>query len=564
MKSMNSAFARLLRWITLFLLGAVAAGQEQPADGLAARRREFQNQELVTAKAGGWIFAPGQPPQIIWRNVDAVRALGGAGKLRVRWFDAELNEAPVPDHPGRWAAWVEDVAPNGTPVRRVLSFFARPELPPNTHRLPSPVVRLEPLPGFVDPDVWNEHRAEIDRLTGQLLFSLLDSEAGAVLLAGMHEAKPQGRPLRPSETADARNQAFQLALKLKIHGLDQKVRALRPPRLLDNASPALREGSAAQAGVKAGTKKRLDALLDAWVEDTGVPCVTLAARHGVIITHKAAGRDEDGKSVGLDYDACVFSITKTLTALLFSQFHDQGLLNLDASLSSVFPDYPADDHRVPTFRQCLSHMSGLSGHGDWRGARNPDLDNILLNGIDANEPGKAYAYSGMGFDAAALAMQIITGKSLPLLYQDYLFDPLGMTKARIDDASAGAHLTAMDLAKVAQWLLNRGRYGRHQFISEATFNLLLPEDLAKRYPGVTKEVEGIGMHWMRDRPPGAMADELLLSSRTLGHGSFSACLLRADYENDLIVVQIRREGGPRHGEWLPRFLQALVGSLARP
>lgn len=32
--------------------------------------------------------------------------------------------------------------------------------------------------------------------------------------------------------------------------------------------------------------------------------------------------------------------TKTVTAILFSQFLDQGLIDLDDSLATVFPDYP--------------------------------------------------------------------------------------------------------------------------------------------------------------------------------------------------------------------------------
>src|SRR5262245_51181154 len=84
---------------------------------LKDQRRQFQDQELTTARPFGYLFNPGDPPRLIWRDVDEVRRLGSDGRLRVRWFDTDLNEADKPAHPGRWAAYVEGTAPNGTPVR---------------------------------------------------------------------------------------------------------------------------------------------------------------------------------------------------------------------------------------------------------------------------------------------------------------------------------------------------------------------------------------------------------------------------------------------------------------
>ena len=81
-------------------------------------RRQFQAQELITAQSGTWIFKPGDTPRIVWRDAEEVQRLGGDARLRVRWFDAQLNEFPAPDESGRWLAWIEGTAPNGTPFRR--------------------------------------------------------------------------------------------------------------------------------------------------------------------------------------------------------------------------------------------------------------------------------------------------------------------------------------------------------------------------------------------------------------------------------------------------------------
>ena len=94
-------------WLTLLLFcvgprTARGATRAPTTQELRDDRRQFQAAELVPAKASTFIFNPGQAPRIVWRDVDEVRRLGGDGRLSVRWFDAELNEAANPKRPGRW------------------------------------------------------------------------------------------------------------------------------------------------------------------------------------------------------------------------------------------------------------------------------------------------------------------------------------------------------------------------------------------------------------------------------------------------------------------------------
>ena len=567
-------------WATLVLLPlltastpAAQAPSTAPATTRAATlaelRHAFQGQELITAKPFSYVFSKGQTPRVIWRDVEEVRRLGCADpSLRVRWFDAHLREAPEPDAPGRWGAYIEGTAPNGTPLRRAATFYCRPEgflfLFPQGRSGPLPHV-----PGLIGEGVWREHQVEVDRLRDELLFrGLNDSEAGAVLVAGLSEMKPLGWPPTSLESARVRDEDFHLALKLKVLGLQDKVRPVAPPRTQPEGAkvaPALYEGTPAEAGVSPDAKQRIDAVCRAWAADTDEPFVTLVARRGVIVTHEPFGRDKDGNPIGRDYRSDVFSITKTVTAILFSQFVDQGLLDLDDPVSRAFSDWPAADPHVPTFRQCFTHTSGLTGHGDFGGVRNAHLDNVILNGLDANEPGKTYAYSGMGFDLAVEAMELVTGKSALRLYADHLFAPLGLGDVPMDLASSGAQPTAYQLGVLAQWLANRGSYGGKEFVSPATFDRLLPEALGKRYPGIT-EVEGIGMHWMNHPRPGApkgskAPEHLFFSPRTIGHGSLSSSIFLADLDRDLVIVQLRRTAGERFGEWSQTFYEAIDDSL---
>jgi CubicO group peptidase (beta-lactamase class C family) len=481
------------------------ASSQEELKRTADQRRRFQGQELITARPFSFIFNPGDPPRIVWRDLDDVRTLGADGRLRVRWFDAGLNEIANPAKPGRWAALIEGKAPNGTPVRRAMTLFCRP---PSflLYFPPDPSEGLAYLPGPIARDVWMEHQDEFTRLSKDaLLRALNDTEGGAILLAGLSSAKPLGRKPLSTETAAVLDDDFHLAVKLKALGLQERIRPLKPPRKRATPAPALRDGTPSEAGMRPDAAATIRRVCAAWANDSKEPFTTLVARHGVIVLHEAFGRDEAGRPLDLDYRSDVASITKSSTAILFSQFVDQGLIGLDDSVATVFPDYPKASADVPTFRQCLTHTSGLSGHGDWGGVRNPHLENIILNGIDVNEPGKAYNYSGMGFDLTAKATEILTGKSALRLYRDHLFQPLGMGDVPMENASAGGRFTARELATLAQWLANQGSYGELEFITPETFARLLPEPLSRRFPGV-KEEEGIGMHWMRHIKPGAKPD----------------------------------------------------------
>jgi CubicO group peptidase (beta-lactamase class C family) len=554
------------------LLGGHCLAQAQPAPKtqqeakrIQEQRQQFQIQELIAAKPGAWLFKPGETPRVVWRDTDEVRRLGFDGPLRVRWFDAKFNESAAPTGPGRWLAWIEGTAPNGTPLRRAMTFFGLPK-DFLSGFAPDLTVAFPHFPGPNAPASWREHQAELTRSTGDLvLHALLESDKAAVLMAGLAESKPLGRPARFVESAAVLNDDYHLALKLKVQGLQQRVRPLQPPRQRATPATVLRKGSFHEAGMKSDAKSKIDAVCRAWAKDTGEPFVTLVARRGVIVTHEAFGRNKGGKPIARDYRCWVASITKTVTALLFSRFVDQGLVALDDPLSAVFPDFPKNDPHVPTFRQCFNHTSGLSGHGDHGGMRNPHLENLVLNAIDVNQPGARYAYCGLGFELAAKAMEILAGKSAVRIYDEGLFRPLGFGDVTIGNASSDGEFTAMELGILAQWVANRGSYGPLEFISPQTFDKLMPEPVRVADRGYADD-EGMGIHWVRHLKAGAprgskRPEDLLFSPRTLGHGSFSGCVFVVDPEQQLIITQVRKQSGPRSAEWSAKFFQTIAAAM---
>ncbi len=535
---------------------------------LAEQRLQFQSQELMTSKSGSWVFQPGNTPRIVWRDVDEVRRLGGDVEFHVRWFNSHLEEFPEPNDSGRWMAWIEGTAPNGTPFRRAHTFYAMPKDLNFAGGPPDLSVEFPRFPGENLPVQWKEHQDEVRQLASAMVLRSVDSEQAAILIAGINEAKPLGHPARFVESVSVMNDEMLLALKLKIQGLAENVRGLKPPRVRAEPAKVIHEGSTEEAGVRPAAKLRIDEFCQAWADDTGEPFVTLVAKRGVIVTHRAFGSDATGQPVDLNYRCWTASITKSVTGLMFSQFVDQQLVSLDDSLSKVFADYPKDAAFVPTIRQCLNHTSGLKGHSEFGGMKNPNLENVILNGLDINNPLSKYEYCGMGYELTAKAMEILAGKSAARVYSEHLFEPLGFGDVRMGNASSDGEFTALELGILAQWVANRGSYGNLEFISPATFDQLLPQPITVADRGLVAD-DGMGIHWIRHLKPGAppnsnRAEDQLFSLNTVGHGSFSGCVFVVDLDQQLLITQVRKQLGPRHEEYWPKFFQTIADATSNP
>ncbi len=357
-----------------------------------------------------------------------------------------------------------------------------------------------------------------------------------------------------------------LRLKLKLLNREQQAQPLLPVRKRTQPALTLREAPLEEAGVSADAADRINAVCEQWAAETQEPFVTLVAKNGVIITHRAFGKDSTGAAIDENYRCWVASLTKTVTAVMFSQFVDQQKVSFDDPISTVFPDFPSESTGwIPSFRQCMNHTSGLSGHGDFGGVANPHLDNILLNGIDVNRPNSKYEYSGQGFEVVAKAMEYLSGKSYVHVYSDHLFEPLGFGDVVLGNASSDGEFTAMELGKLATWFLNEGSYGELEFISPETFAEMMPRPITVLDRGYNED-EGLGIHWVRHRravPPSdgdnpAAPAPLLFGPRTYGHGSFSGCVFVIDPDQKLIITQVRRQTGPRHAEFSAKFFETIA------
>lgn len=551
--------------LAVFVHGEQVGAVRRAAAGLFARLREFQNCELRPKNRWDFMFEQGVFPEIEWEEPEKVEDLVGKFPLTVRWFDGELNEVTTPKTPGRYAAVIEGTSADGMHVRRAMTFYCRSrDWRPWENE---PKVHMEYLPGSpVNKDAWEEQKEEIASYAGDRFIQFLETDpVGAVFMSYLAEMKPLGRKPTKTETPEIVNNDYHLALKRKLLGVENAYPPLNMPRRIEGKpAPVLRAGTPEEAGVKPDAAEKIRTVCREWYAESKEPFAILVARHGVIVIHEAFGEGPEG-AITVDTPMDMASLTKMMTGLMFGQFLDQGLIELDDPVGKFLPDFPVEGDKAITFRHCFTHTTGLTGHWEWGGVHNPWLDNVIANGLPYLTPGKLYIYNGMDYDLAGKAMEIVSGKSVIRLMHENLFDPLGVKNTTVYDLACDTQSAVEDIARMGQLLLNKGSYGDLTFFSEEAFDKLLPQQLRKFYPNIEK-TWGVGLVWMRKPHPdagkeGVPKDKTILGRRTLGHGAASSAILRADLDNDLVIAQTRNQAGKEYGPYSNKFLMAIEEGL---
>ena len=165
--------------------------------------------------------------------------------------------------------------------------------------------------------------------------------------------------------------------------------------------------------------------------------VSVAVRDGDgdLLTYcSGSGRYGEDFPVNPDMLFQAGSVSKPLFALTLLRYADKGLIDLDADLSGIVPEFVKKG--PVTFAALLSHTAGYNVHGfpGYRADHEPLTLEDVLNGR-GNTPklrrikpcGKQYLYSGGGITLAELAFKRLTGTTLDEAFQKEVAEPLGLT-----------------------------------------------------------------------------------------------------------------------------------------
>lgn len=326
------------------------------------------------------------------------------------------------------------------------------------------------------------------------------------------------------------------------------------------------------ARVDSAIEGRIDQAIKREIEKGNLAgCVVLIGRREGIVFEKAYGdRAVQPQHEPMTTDTLfdLASLTKPVaTATSIMILVERGQLRLSDKVTKFFPEFGANGKDDITIEHLLTHSSGLipdnplADYSDgWKSAEKKICDLKLLS-----EPGTAFKYSDVNFILLGKIVENVSGKPVDEFAKDNIYAKLGMNdtgynpkgklkgraetiekrkendgdwiKGEVHDpraykmggvaGHAGLFSTAEDLAKYGQMMVQKGRLGDVQILSEATFEeMIRPRD-------VDGSRRGLGWDnrtgYSRNRGD-------LMSDRAFGHGGFTGTAMWIDPELDLYVI----------------------------
>jgi D-alanyl-D-alanine carboxypeptidase len=169
----------------------------------------------------------------------------------------------------------------------------------------------------------------------------------------------------------------------------------------------------------------------------------------------AAGIARQDGQVPMTKDTPIYiaSITKLYTATIIMRLYEKGALSLDDPMSRYLPEklirgihvYKGKDYSNEiTIKQLLSHTSGIADYYTEKPKGGKSLFDLFLqepqrswtvdetiararNDLEPNfQPGTSASYSDTNFQLLGKIIEAITGKPLAIVYEDFIFRPLGL------------------------------------------------------------------------------------------------------------------------------------------
>ena len=293
------------------------------------------------------------------------------------------------------------------------------------------------------------------------------------------------------------------------------------------------------------------------------------------------------------------SLTKVVaTTPMAMLLYERGLLDLDAPVSAIVPEFTSDAAKDPrrhevTLRMLLAHSSGLPAHEKlFLKARTRDelLHAAFTTPLTAN-PATRAEYSDIGFIILGTALERVADESLDRFCQCEIFAPLAMTsttfnppteirahipptvndqtfRQRIiqgevfdENASvlggvapqAGLFSTAADLAKFAHVMLNPGR----PILRPDTVTLFTGRQPAP--PGTSR-----ALGW--DTPSSPSQSGKYLSPNSFGHLGYTGTSLWIDPARQLSITLLTNRTWPDCSNQAikqvrPKFHDAVIEAL---
>ncbi|MEA5017503.1 MAG: serine hydrolase [Erysipelotrichaceae bacterium] len=203
----------------------------------------------------------------------------------------------------------------------------------------------------------------------------------------------------------------------------------------------------------------------------------------IIVKNNNTILEMTNKPYKIDYWRYTFSLSKSITALAIGMLIDDGLLNVNDSITKYLGDHmsPLDKlkFRDITIEHLLTMSSGFTFNELGAVTINDWLRGIISTSLKW-PAGSQFEYNSMNSYLLAVVVCRITGSSLMCFLEKRLWSILDIKNVYwdkcpfgIEKGGWGLYLSPKDMAKLGVLFLNKGKWDNKQVISEKWLNEMI-------------------------------------------------------------------------------------------
>lgn len=190
----------------------------------------------------------------------------------------------------------------------------------------------------------------------------------------------------------------------------------------------------------------LDEYIQQTIDKLAIPGMTVAISHqGELMYSKVFGDD-----INVDTRFYIGSTTKTFTALAVMQLVEQGMINLNESVSTYLDDFVVSDQI--TVWHLLHHVSGMTEFEYMANLSPQSHFNDLIEDMKGMslryEPGEYFSYFNPNYSLLGAIVERVSGQSYPEYIKEHIINPLGLENTSvIGEVDTPGHLSFFGFSK---------------------------------------------------------------------------------------------------------------------
>lgn len=188
---------------------------------------------------------------------------------------------------------------------------------------------------------------------------------------------------------------------------------------------------------------------------------------------------KDGKLVGEWYFGKkrgpieTMSMTKSVVSMAIGRLlTEHKLKSIDEPVWTFFPEWKQGQKEKVTIKHLLNHTSGIKANPNVDFYQTPDFVKLALAAELANPPGTHFFYNNKAVNILPGIVEKASGKKIDAYLGAAVFAPLGIKRfswthdrAGNPHGMAGLQMSARDLAKLGQLMLDKGCWKGEQIIA---------------------------------------------------------------------------------------------------